>query len=72
MEEKVIKIVADVLNLAIEDITIDRNLTELTDWDSLSTIMVLAELQEQLNIKIPIDSPIECQSVRDLMTLIGV
>lgn len=68
-EEKFIKIVADVFNLCEEDLTLDSDLSKLTDWDSLSQVMVLSELQEQLGINISVNSAIEFYTIRDLMKL---
>ncbi len=72
MSSKMIDVVAGVLNIPSDVITLDKDLNELTEWDSLAQVMVISELQEVLGISIPIDTPVEIHTIMDLMTLGGV
>ena len=59
------RIVADVLQLSHEDVGPDLQRTDVANWDSLSHLRIIAELEEQLQVSIPIEDFGQIQAVRD-------
>ena len=55
IEEKVREIVAASFCLQMEDLTLDTHFIDDLNGDSLDTIEVIMELEEELDIKIPDD-----------------
>ena len=53
--EKLIELMADVLNLDKESISLETTRENIPAWDSLNHIRLVAEVEEQLNIKIPFE-----------------
>lgn len=56
------RIVADVLQLRPEEVTPELRRGEVPAWDSLGHLRIISELEEQLQISIPIEdfSRLEC------------
>jgi acyl carrier protein len=50
MREKIINILEDILEIPGDEII---NKEENAEWDSLNHVRIIAELQEEFNIKIP-------------------
>ena len=69
MEEKVIKIIARILEVDIEDIEMDTAIGDLPEWDSLHHLQIIVELQEEFNIKYPQEDLAELEDVSDLVAL---
>lgn len=67
MEDKIMKIIADVLEIDPSAITADSMASDFEEWDSLALLSIIAELEEQLAITIPFDSALEIEGVRDIL-----
>jgi len=52
--EKLIELVAEVLNLDKESISLETSRENTSAWDSLNHIRLVAEVEERFNIKIPL------------------
>lgn len=53
--EKLLDIASEVLNVDRTKIAIDTLKDDVPSWDSLNHIRLIAEVEEQLNIKIPFE-----------------
>ena len=53
--EKLIELVSEILNLDKESISLETSREKTLAWDSLNHIRLVAEVEEQLNIKIPFE-----------------
>lgn len=70
MDEKVIEIIAKVLQVPVDDITPDVEIGELDEWDSLHNVTIFAELEKQFNIKITQDMLVDLENVEDIISLV--
>ncbi len=70
MNEKVINIIASVLQVAVDDVTVDTEIGELDEWDSLRNVTIFAELQKQFNITITQDMLVDLENVADIIDLV--
>lgn len=59
------RIVADVLQLSRADVGPDLQRADVANWDSLGHLRMIAELEEQLGISIPIEDFRRIQCVGD-------
>ncbi len=51
IEEKVRKIVMDIMNLDINAIDHNKNLRDVEEWDSFNNLMIISEIENAFNIK---------------------
>ena len=70
MEEKVIEIIAKVLQVSVDEITPDVEIGELDEWDSLHNVTIFAELENQFEIKITQDMLVDLENVEDIISLV--
>ncbi len=59
------RIVAEVLQMRREDVDSDLQRHDVASWDSLGHLRIIAELEEQLQISIPIEDFGQIQRVGD-------
>lgn len=69
MEEKVIGIIARILEVDIEDVEMDTAIGDLPEWDSLHHLQIIVELQNEFNIEYPKEDLAELEDVSDLVAL---
>ena len=65
MKEKINQLIADTLDIDIERIQEETCMSDVPEWDSMMFVMILSELEEQLNISIPIEKAMEMNKVSD-------
>lgn len=70
MEEKIIKLIADVLQVPVSEVTSDTEIGELDEWDSLRNVTIFAELQKQFGITITQDMLMDLENVADIIDLV--
>lgn len=70
MEEKVIKLIAEVLQVPASDVTTETEIGEMDEWDSLHNVTIIAELQKQFNITITQDMLMDLENVADIIDLV--
>lgn len=70
MEEKVIALIASVLKVSVEEVTLDTEIGELDEWDSLHNMEIITELEKTFNVKITSDMLIDLEDVSDIVSLI--
>jgi len=70
MEEKVIEIIAKVLQVTVDEITPDVEIGELDEWDSLHNVAIFAELEKQFEIKITQEMLVDLENVEDIISLV--
>jgi acyl carrier protein len=68
--EKLLDIVAEVLNVDRSKIALDTLRDEMPSWDSFNHIRLIAEAEEQLNIKIPFEKIPEIKKISDILDFI--
>ena len=65
MKEKINQLIADTLGIEVECIQEETYISDVPEWDSMMFVMILSELEEQLNISIPIEKAMEMKKVSD-------
>lgn len=72
MKNKVLKLMAEILQVSEDMITENTRMEDLEEWDSLTHVMLIGELETQLGISIPLDEAVEITGVKELLELCGV
>lgn len=72
MKNKVLKLMAEILQVSEDMITENTRMDDLEEWDSLTHVMLIGELETQLGISIPLDEAVEITGVKELLELCGV
>lgn len=67
MQEKILKLIEEILQVPAGTITIDTKIEDVEEWDSLAHVMIIGALEEQLGISIPLDEAVEIASVAELV-----
>ena len=70
MDEKIIKLIAEVLQVPVDEITPNVEIGELDEWDSLHNVAIFAELEKQFDIKITQDMLVDLENVDDIISLV--
>lgn len=70
MEEKVIGLIARVLNVPATEIQMDTEIGEPDEWDSLHNVEIIAQLEKEFNVKITSDMIMDLEDVADIVGLI--
>lgn len=55
IKEKVFEIVAECLEKSVSDLTLDTDMDDVEEWDSMRNVMILSRLEEEFDIMIPED-----------------
>lgn len=69
MEQKVIEIIAKILEVDVEEVELDTAIGDLPEWDSLHHLQIIVKLQEEFNIKYSQEDLVELEDVSDLIAL---
>ena len=65
MEERFLEIAAAVLRVKRENLNMDVRRDELESWDSLAHIALIAELEEEIGVEIPIEDVPNIKALKD-------
>lgn len=68
--QALLEIVATILEVEVGSISLSDNLAEI-DWDSLSNLSFIAEVDERLGVTIDADELARAETVADLERLVG-
>lgn len=68
MEEKLLKTAKEILNT--DGIDLDTKRENCEEWDSAAHLILLSELEETMNIEIPIESVDGVNCLRDFLKFI--
>jgi acyl carrier protein len=70
MEEKVIEIIGKVLEVPNSTITLETEIGELDEWDSLRNVHIFSELEKFFSVKITQEMLADLENVTDIIDLI--
>ena len=71
MENKIIELIARVLNVPVGDVTLETEIGELDEWDSLRNVQIIAQLEKEFEVKITPDMIMDLEDVSDIISLIN-
>lgn len=69
MEQKIIGIIAKILEVDLEEVELNTAIGDLPEWDSLHHLQIIAELEKEYGIKYVADDLAELEDVSDLIAL---
>ena len=69
MEQKIIGIIAKILEVELEEVELDTAIGDLPEWDSLHHLQIIAELEKEYGIKYAAEDLAELEDVSDLISL---
>lgn len=67
ISSKIKEIIAETLHIPVESVTDDLSIGAIPQWDSMGNIVVIAALEEKLDIEIPIEDLFDLNSVRSIV-----
>ena len=70
IEDKIIELIARVLNVPVGDVTLETEIGELDEWDSLRNVQIIAQLEKEFEVKITPDMIMDLEDVSDIISLI--
>lgn len=70
MEDKIIELIARVLNVPKGEVTLETEIGELDEWDSLRNVQIIAQLEKEFEVKITPDMIMDLEDVSDIVGLI--
>lgn len=70
MEDKIIELIARVLNVPKDDVTLETEIGELDEWDSLRNVQIIAQLEKEFEVKITPNMIMDLEDVSDIVGLV--
>lgn len=70
MEDKIIELIARMLNVPKDYVTLETEIGELDEWDSLRNVQIIAQLEKEFEVKITPDMIMDLEDVSDIVGLI--
>ena len=70
MEDKIIELIGRVLNVPKDDVTLETEIGELDEWDSLRNVQIITQLEKEFEVKITPDMIMDLEDVSDIVGLI--
>lgn len=71
MNEKIIQIVAEILNIDAASLDENTKIEEVEKWDSLAHVMIIEAIENKLGKSIPIDKAMDITSMKELIEAAG-
>ena len=71
MKEQIISLVEEILKVSPGAITENTKMEDVEQWDSLSHVLIIGELEDRLGISIPLDEAVEITSMQELLEKAG-
>ena len=66
MEEKVIEMLEEILELDEGELTLNTDLSEVEEWDSISKLALMAEIKKNWKKNLTVDEIKKFQQVKDI------
>lgn len=70
METKFLEFVADVMEVEVEDISMETKYKEFPQWDSLMMMNLIMEIEEEFDVSISMEMAGNIKKLQDLYELI--
>lgn len=65
--DKLYELIAQILDIQKETLDIDALIEDIPNWDSLAHIRIIAEIEEQFKVEIPLEKALEIKTISDLL-----
>lgn len=70
VKEKVISIIASVLEVEPSEITLESSIGDFPKWDSLGNLTILQDIQDEFDIELDPDEIIDLEDVNDIINIV--
>ena len=70
MEDSVINIITSVLQIPRSEVTVETEIGEPDEWDSLHNVTIFSEIQKEFGITITPDMLIDLENVADIIKMV--
>ena len=70
MDEKIISIMAKVLEVEPSEIELDCGIGDMPEWSSLKHLQIISELEQAFSIKLQPQDIMELEEIGDLVNLV--
>jgi acyl carrier protein len=70
MAHRVIALVANALDVSVDDLDVETGIGDIPEWDSLAHLTILASLESELGFNLTLDQTLECETVSDIITVL--
>jgi acyl carrier protein len=70
MEEKFLNVVAESLEVEVDEISMDTQYKEYEPWDSMAMMGLLMDLEDEFDVSIPIEKVGGVKTLQDLFDLV--
>lgn len=67
MEEQIKKIIADALGVDVTVITQELGINDIPEWNSMGNMAIIAALEENLEVEIPLEDLFELTNVETIV-----
>lgn len=71
VKEKVIEIIANVIEVKPVEITLESSIGDFPKWDSLGNLNILQEIQDEFDIELDPDEIIDLEDVNDIINIVA-
>lgn len=71
MEQRLIAVVAGVLQVDPSDLRLETTAGDLENWDSLATINIVSEIEAEFGASIPIEKIPDLHAIGDFLPYLG-
>ncbi len=70
-QNRIIEIIASVLEMNSSEINLDSNTDNVESWDSMKQLFMVSELEQEFNIEFDTDEMEKMKSVKIIVDIIG-
>lgn len=70
VKEKVIALIAETLEVAPSQITMETSVGDFPKWDSLGHLAILQNIQDEFDIELEAEEIIELEDVKDILQIV--
>lgn len=67
IEEKLRKIIAEILEVNVDDIEEDSAIGDFANWDSLNHLKIIASIEQEFEIQFPVDVLMDIEDFSDIV-----
>ena len=67
IKEKVLEIIANVLNVSVTEVTLESTVGDFPSWDSLGQLNILHSVQDEFDVEFEPEEMMDIEDVNDII-----
>lgn len=71
MEERFLQVVADSLEVDVDEISLETAYKEYEPWDSMAMLSLLMDLEDEFDVSIPIEKVADVKTLADVFEIVN-